>query len=255
MISWLTSFPWTTSVYRQSCVSSSATCVFVRPENAAIPQSEEQRSGYQALWARKKLPSPKWTVRTPATGLPSVARESMWSLKAEHRLGLDRDQVMDDLQRLILLEPVLDDELGQVDAVHAPGHVVARRDRQERAGVVDEAGGLREPDGLGEGLAEALDRVGSVDEPPGHPHVHRRVEPRQRAELAAVDGLVHREHDKAEGRVRPERVEHRLQRAGRLDGHRYVRAHVRPVRLKGLRVVVPVRGGVERHEEPVLGCP
>jgi len=36
----------------------------------------------------------------------------MWSLKAEYRLRLDRDQVVDDLERLVLFQPVLDDQIG-----------------------------------------------------------------------------------------------------------------------------------------------
>ena len=41
------------------------------------------------------------------------------------------------------------------------------------------------------------------------------LEAGERAELAAVDGLVHREHDDPEGGVGPERLEHRTQGARR----------------------------------------
>ena len=44
--------------------------------------------------------------------------------------------------RLALFHPVLNHQLGQEAAVHAPGHVVTRRDRQEGAGVVVETDGV-----------------------------------------------------------------------------------------------------------------
>ena len=45
---------------------------------------------------------------------------------------------------LVLVEPVLGDQLGHPAGVEAAGHVVAGGDRAERAGVVDEAGGAGE---------------------------------------------------------------------------------------------------------------
>ncbi len=56
-----------------------------------------------------------------------------------------RDQVHRHLHRLVLVEPVLGDQLGEDAGVDAPGRVVTGRDGAEGTGVVDEAGGAREP--------------------------------------------------------------------------------------------------------------
>ncbi len=47
-----------------------------RPVKAAMPHSSASLacSVYQAAWARKKLPTPRWTMRTGAAAVPSVVR-------------------------------------------------------------------------------------------------------------------------------------------------------------------------------------
>ena len=147
-----------------------------RPVKAAMPQSAASGacSVYQAWWARKKLPSPRWTIRTGAAGRPSRARASRrrvgcrgrgHSLNAtfgvDRRPGRARSSSASSSSRRCV-----GDQLGEVAAVEPAGHVVAGRDGAERAGVVDEPGGAAEPGGLGDRAAVAADRLRGVEEPP-----------------------------------------------------------------------------------------
>ena len=111
-----------------------------------------------------------------------------------------------------MVEPVLGDELREHARVDAPRHVVPRRDRAERTRVVDEAGGARESGGLADRGPEPPDRVGRVEEPPGRAGEHRRIEARERRELARPQRLVDREDDEVESRRGPEALEQGAQR-------------------------------------------
>ena len=99
----------------------------------------------------------------------------------ERHLRVDGHEVVRRRQRLVLVEAVRGDQLGEVAAVEPAGHVVAGRDGAERAGVVDEARGAAEPGGLGDGAAVAADRLRGVEEPPGRTRVDARVEARPAA--------------------------------------------------------------------------
>ena len=61
----------TTSVYSPSWAARSRATAPRRPANAAMPHSSASGacSVYQAWWARKKLPGPRWAIRTGAAGL------------------------------------------------------------------------------------------------------------------------------------------------------------------------------------------
>jgi hypothetical protein len=88
---------------------------------------------------------------------------------------------------------------------------VAGGDREEGARVVDEAGAAVEAGRLGHGGAKAQDRVGGVEEPPGCPDVHARVEAGERRDLAREGRLVHREEDEMEIGVLAVALEQRAQ--------------------------------------------
>src|SRR5204862_7913268 len=66
-------------------------------------------------------------------------------------------EVFGDLDRLVLLETLLDDEPGEEAGIDPPYEIVARRDGQQRAGVVVEADGVGEAGRLGDELAEPPD--------------------------------------------------------------------------------------------------
>ena len=86
--------------------------------------------------------------------------------------------------------------------VESAGHVVAGRDRQEGAGVVDEARAAVEAGGLGDGRAEPQHRIGGVEEPPRRADEDARVEPGERRDLARVDRLVDGEQDEVQAAAR-----------------------------------------------------
>jgi len=147
---------------------------------------------------------------------------------------------------------MLGDEPGEVAAVEAAGHVVSRRDGAERAGVVDEPGRPVETRGLRDDGAEPGDRLGRVEEPPGHPGIHRGVEARDRRDLAGEGRLVDREDHQVEALGGAEPFEQRPQPPGELGGHRDVVAAVRAVPRERRCVVVSVDPRVQRHDEAVL---
>ena len=64
--------PRVISVYSPSCGRSASAIAGERPVKAAMPHSAASGacSVYQAWWARKKLPTPRWTMRTGAAGRP-----------------------------------------------------------------------------------------------------------------------------------------------------------------------------------------
>src|SRR6185437_10504823 len=70
------------------------------------------------------------------------------------------------LHRLVLAEAVLDDRRGEESARDAAPHVVARRDRQERARVVVESDGVREAGGFDRLLEKPQHPLEAVVEPP-----------------------------------------------------------------------------------------
>src|SRR5947207_10347524 len=91
-----------------------------------------------------------------------------------------------ELERLVLVDLVLGDELGEKAAVHPPCDVVASRNRQKRARIVVEADGIVKTRRLGHLLAEALHTVGAVVEPPGGAKAKHRIVSSKRRELARI---------------------------------------------------------------------
>ena len=159
---------------------------------------------------------------------------------------------MRDLVRLVLVEPVLGDELGQKPAVDAPRHVVPCGDREIGARVVVEADGVVEAGGLRRELAEAAHAAGAVEEPPGRPEPQARIVAGERRELAAVGALVEREQDQREVRLVAEAIEQRLQRAHIVGAGRNVGAHVAAEALEERRVVIAEGARMDLHDEPVV---
>ena len=221
-----------TSVYSPSwAVSDSASAALPPGERGDPPVRGVRRLiGVPGLVGAEEVAEPE--MHEPdRRRCPAATRDARQSLAAHSlnaRVGRSRHEIDGDLDRLVLVEPVLGDQLGQHPGVDAARHVVPGRDRAERARVVDEAGRAGEARGLGHRGAEAPDRLGRVEEPPRRADVDRRIEAGQRRELAREDRLVEREQDEVEVRVGAEALEQRAQRVGELDPERDVMAGVRP---------------------------
>ncbi len=140
----------------------------------------------------------------------------------------------------------------QEAGVAAARDAVARRDRAEGPGVVDKAGGLVESRRSGRRLPETDDRIGLVDEPPRHPHVHRPVPSGQRRQFAGVDRLIDGEGDQVEAGGVAVGVQQRLQGTRELHRRGNVPAHIRAVAGQGPGVVVAEHGRVQRHHQSVV---
>ena len=153
---------------------------------------------------------------------------------------------------VVEFEAMVADQLGEVATVDTPGDVVAGRDRQERAGVVDESGRVGEAGGLGDRPAVAQHSFDAVEEPPRRAEAHGRVVPGQRGEFAAERRLVEGEHDEPEARVVAEPVEQRSEAVDVVDRSRDVGSHVATEAFEERAVVIAPGPGMELHHEPVL---
>src|SRR6185437_7584274 len=87
---------------------------------------------------------------------------------------------------LVLGKTMLGDEAREKGAVAAARGVVARRNRQERPGVVVEADGVVEARRLRRLLAEAAQTLGTVVKPPGGTELEHRIVAGERRQLPAV---------------------------------------------------------------------
>jgi hypothetical protein len=101
-------------------------------------------------------------------------------------LGEPVGEIPRDLVRLVLIQPVLDDEPREEAAVDSPGHVVAGGNGKVGARIVVEANCIGEARRLRRNLAEAPHAIRTVEEPPGRPEPQRRIMARQRRQLAPV---------------------------------------------------------------------
>ena len=98
-------------------------------------------------------------------------------------------------------------ELRQPVAAHASPDLVSRRDRRERARVVDESGGVGEPADRRCGVEEAADADGAVEKPPRRAENERRVVAGKRRQLARERALVEGVGDEREPGIVPVRVQ------------------------------------------------
>ena len=114
---------------------------------------------------------------------------------------------------LPVLDAVFHDQFGKETAVDPPRDIVARRDREEGAGVVVEADGVVEAGGFRGHPAEAAHAFGAIMEPPGRAKLEAGIVPGERREFAGVAAFIQREEDDRQARVIAEAVKQRLQRA------------------------------------------
>ena len=106
--------------------------------------------------------------------------------------------------RLVLIQAMGVDEVGEIGAIDPARHVVAGGNRQIGAGVVVEADGVVEARRLG-GSSRKRRMPSAVEEPPGGPEPQGRIMPGQRRELARIAGLVEGEEDDGQAGLVAER--------------------------------------------------
>ena len=182
----------------------------------------------------------------------SCGADRLRQSRLEHVSRLAGDQGDHRIGRLVLVQAVLDDQLGQETGVQPAGHVVAGRDRTDRPGVVDEPGEIAQAGDLGHRSLEALDLRRVVQEPPGRPDVHRRVEPGQWGDLPAEHVRVDGEQHQVQVQVGAVSVKQRLQRRGVFQRNRDVVPGIRPEPARLRRMMVPADARVDRHHQAVV---
>src|SRR5262249_32262659 len=148
--------------------------------------------------------------RLSATCKGSITERKLQTIRVFHKTVGELGR---ELERLVLADPMLDGEHREETAIDPPRDVVARGNRQERAGVVVESDGVREARGFRRLLAEAQHAFGAVEEPPRGAELEDRVVAGERRELSRIDRLVEGKQDHGQVALVAETVEQRLQPA------------------------------------------
>src|SRR5690242_21631906 len=94
---------------------------------------------------RCPLESPRGCIDDAATRRRDPIIPTAWRSKLVGALDQPVPELRRELEGLVFLEPAFRYELRQEAAIDAPGNVVTRRDREERARVVVESDGVVEP--------------------------------------------------------------------------------------------------------------
>src|SRR5690349_14679656 len=99
------------------------------------------------------------------------------ALELVRPLGQRVREVGRELEGLVLVDPVLGHQLGEITAVDASRDIVPGRDRQECTRIVVEADGIVKARGLCRLFAKAQHAFRTVVKPPRWPEAQRRIVP------------------------------------------------------------------------------